>query len=404
MSTEHFNPANHHDNLVQHTAHDIEHRFQHGENLHHVLNDEIHQLRNHEYSHGHFSGQNFKHDLKKLEQKLQNDHILPHIHIHTSGKHAGSIDSIGSNGQSPAHKSDRHHVDGSKGDHPSRSSHSLDKAERHAPGVAGEAPKASLKPHSDAGAAGEVARPSLRPHSDAGAAGEVARPQTKPHEAGDADVARPGHTAGASLGKLKDAIDQARASGRPLNMVQIGDSHIAAGIETSALADGLSKRFGVKVDYKNDGINGAHSGDALTNPGFFLKDLNKDTNLVVVSFGSNDATVQAGSAYRHDYEKLLGDIRTRAPNATLVMVGPTDGAYWKDPNRELVGLDSVTREQRAAAATVPNSDYFDIRAKLGTIQQMRSHGWMDDSNLHFTPDGYHVIGDSIAKFIKDRAN
>ncbi|MBU6451803.1 MAG: hypothetical protein KGS72_08505 [Cyanobacteria bacterium REEB67] len=378
MSTEHFRPANHHDALVQHTAHDIEHRFQHGENLHHVLKDEIHQLRNHEYSHGHFNGQNFKHDLKKLEHKLQADHILPHIHIHTSGKHAGSIDSIG---RLPVHKSAISHADGGKIGQPSRLS---------------DRPAAASAAH---GAVGELLKTPHKPGRETTAA---AKPDAPP-EAGDGSAAHVTAPGGGGLSKLKDAIDKARAAGRPLNMVQIGDSHIAAGIETSALANGLSKRFGVPVDYKNDGINGAHSGDALTNPGFFLKDIDKKTDLVVVSFGSNDATVQAGKAYRQDYEKLLSDIRTKAPNATLVMVGPTDGAYWGHPGKELAGLDSVTREQRAAAATVPDSDYFDIRAKLGTINQMRSHGWMDDSNLHFTKGGYQVIGDSIAQFIKDKA-
>ncbi|MBS2008850.1 MAG: hypothetical protein JST01_17500 [Cyanobacteria bacterium SZAS TMP-1] len=352
MSREHFHSANSHDALVQNIAHEIERRYQHGENLPHVLKDEIHHLRNSEYSHGHLNRQSFKHDLKQLEHKLQADHILPHIHIHTSGKHAGSIESIG---RAPAHK-----------------------------------PAPEAKPAHD-----------LPVHVQA-------KPTDMPRPAGhDAiagavnDAGRP--TGNGELGQLKQDIDKARAAGKPINMVQIGDSHIAAGIETQALAQGLSNRFGVKVNYKADGINGAHTTDALANPGFFLKDLNKDTNLVVVSFGSNDADAVAGKAYHQNYEKLLSDIRTKAPNATLVMVGPTDGAYWKHPDKELVGLDSVTREQSAVAATIPHSGYFDIRAKLGTIAQMRSHGWMDDSNLHFTKEGYQVIGDSIAQFIQARA-
>ncbi|MBS1993487.1 MAG: hypothetical protein JSS86_07415 [Cyanobacteria bacterium SZAS LIN-2] len=330
MSREHFHSANSHDALVQNIAHEIERRYQHGENLPHVLKDEIHHLRNSEYSHGHFNRQSFKHDLKQLEHKLQADHILPHIHIHTSGKHAGSIESI-----------------------------------------------VPAKPT-------EMPRPAGH-DAIAGAVNDAGRP-----------------TGNGELGQLKQDIDKARAAGKPINMVQIGDSHIAAGIETQALAQGLSNRFGVKVNYKADGINGAHTTDALANPGFFLKNLNKDTNLVVVSFGSNDADSVAGKAYHQNYEKLLSDIRTKAPNATLVMVGPTDGAYWKHPDKELVGLDSVTREQSAVAATIPHSGYFDIRAKLGTIAQMRSHAWMDDSNLHFTKEGYQVIGDSIAQFIENK--
>ncbi len=72
MSNNHFPLNNHHDGLVNKTAHDIEHRYSSGENLHSALTDEIHHLRSTEYTHGPLARKKFKHDLKELEHKLLN--------------------------------------------------------------------------------------------------------------------------------------------------------------------------------------------------------------------------------------------------------------------------------------------------------------------------------------------
>jgi lysophospholipase L1-like esterase len=374
MSTDHLPPVHHHEGLVSKTAHEIEHRYQNGENLQSVLHDEIHHLRTAEIKSGHSGRADFKHDLKQLDSKLHADHILPHLHIHSAGRHIGEVDVAG-------HKADHAGKGPPRAEHPSlqHSAKAGGRTDSHSP--PGREYKASALP-------AEI----QSNHPVGNRVAEVPDENTVGKGAADAQ----------SMPQLKQVINRAKAENRPLSLVQIGDSHIAGGLETPALANGLSSRLGVPVNYAEDGIRGAKASDALNNPNFFLKDLNKNTDLVVVSFGSNDSTSRAGKAYRDNYEKLIDQIKLKAPNASVVMVGPTDGAYSGKPNTELVGLNSVTAEQREAAATMPNSSYFDIRAKLGTIADMNGHGWMAKDNLHFTASGYQVIGDTIAQYISDK--
>jgi lysophospholipase L1-like esterase len=400
MSTEHFPPAHHNDGTVQKTAHEIEHRYQ------------IHRLRTSELKHGHSGIKDFKHDLKQLEGKLQADHILPHLHIDTTGKHIGAF----------TVKGEHHRLHDDKTYAGPESPQAP--AKHRSEGPAAKAPKeiAPDKPTKDIPSSkttkdipsGKLTQdiPSAKPTQDIPAGKPTKNnskadswlPEPSPATAGDSVATQTPSTPqnGQGLSQLKDAIDRAKTRNRPLKIVQIGDSHIEGGLETPALAKGLSDRLGIQVQYAEEGIHGAKASDAVANPGYFLRDINKNTDLVVVSFGSNDSTMQAGKAYRDNYERLLDQIKTKAPNASIVMVGPTDGAYSGKPQTELVGLDSVTAEQRQAAATVQNGSYFDIRAQLGSIKDMNANGWMAKDNLHFTASGYHKIGDEIAQYIQDR--
>jgi len=413
MTNDHLPLTHHHDGQVNKTAHEIENRYSGGEKLHSVLTDEIHHLRSADYKHGHLDSQAFKHDLKALEHKLQEDHVLPKIHIHTSGKHIGSFETMGSAKVSSAkdqhnERSSTRHAGGTE---------SADTVPRHAgarestdiyPRHAGH-PGAVKPEKKEAGPTGPSsgARSDTAPRRESPPADTV-NPSpdftdTRPAPAEPkADRTPTPASNGPGLSHLKETIDRAKAEGRPINMVQIGDSHIEGGVETPALAQGLADKLGVNVNYDKDGIRNSKASDALNNPGFFLKDINKNTDLVVVSFGSNDSTTQAGAAYKQTYQHLIDEIKDKAPNASIVMVGPTDGAYSGRPQSELVGLDSVTAQQRAVASGVRNGSYFDIRARMGTIADMNGQHLMAKDNLHFTNGGYTVIGNDIADYIAEQ--
>ncbi len=186
-----------------------------------------------------------------------------------------------------------------------------------------------------------------------------------------------------------------------MNIAQIGDSHIAPGTETAALAQKFAANQGLnagQVEYTSRGVVGKSASDAAAHPQEFLGKLNSHTDLVVVSFGSNEATKQVGNGYKNDYAHLIQQVRQRAPNASILMVGPTDGAYWNS-RRELPGLGSVTEAQRAVQARTPNSAYVDIRSLTGSMASMRSRGMLSNDNLHLTNAGYRVAGGIIADSI-----
>jgi lysophospholipase L1-like esterase len=200
------------------------------------------------------------------------------------------------------------------------------------------------------------------------------------------------------LTTLTAAVERAKAGGRPVSIAQIGDSHIAPGIETASLAKKFADNEGLnqsQVDYSYKGVVGKSASYAASHPGEFLSKINSNTDLVVVSFGSNEATKQVGNGYKNDYAQLIGQIKQRAPNASILMVGPTDGAYWNS-RRQLAGLGSVVEAQKAVQSQTPNSAYLDVRQFAGSMNSMRSRGMLSSDNLHLTAAGYKIVGGSIA--------
>lgn len=205
-----------------------------------------------------------------------------------------------------------------------------------------------------------------------------------------------------NLNKVQLAAERARAGGRPLNIAQIGDSHVAAGTQTRTLAKTLAAEFGLnegQINFSAAGAKGKSASYAASHPDRFLGKINGSTDLVVVSFGSNEAGKQAGASYVNDYARLIHQIRDKAPNASIVMVGPTDGAFW-NTNKRLPGLDSIVAAQKGVQATVADSAYLDPRQAMGYMQSMRSRNLLSGDNLHLTTSGYQLLGSLIAHRIK----
>jgi lysophospholipase L1-like esterase len=156
-----------------------------------------------------------------------------------------------------------------------------------------------------------------------------------------------------------------------------------------------------QLHYSHFGVQGKTASDAKRDPGQFLQNVHSNTDLVVLSFGSNDSGVQAGGKYRKDYQDLVDMIRHKAPNASVLMVGPTDGDFWRT-NNHLPGLDSVTRQQESVQAQTLNSAYLNVRAlpnsPFSSVETMRAKHLMQDDNLHLTPTGYRLLGSTIADY------
>jgi lysophospholipase L1-like esterase len=200
------------------------------------------------------------------------------------------------------------------------------------------------------------------------------------------------------LDTLKSDIERARSGGRALTIAQIGDSHIKFGAETPALAARLAANTGLqagKISYSSVGDIGKTASYANEHPGEFLVNINRNTDLVVVSFGSNEAGAPVGRKYVNDYAGLIRKIRGKAPQAAIVMVGPTDGNYWKS-SRHLPYLDAVASAQQRVAANVSDSAYLKIGSQMGSVAAMRRNGLMAADNLHLTAKGYQKLGSIIA--------
>ena len=195
-------------------------------------------------------------------------------------------------------------------------------------------------------------------------------------------------------GTLKSAIDRAKAGGKPLVIAQIGDSHIAAGIETPALANEIARDAGLRPDQVSSSSYGhpwktAEYADQHKQE--FLSRIRPDSDLVVVSFGSNDSAGNMINNYQNKYKDLLQSIHERAPHAQIVAAGPFDGNVW-NTDKHLPQIDNVIQAQRNAAAEVPNTTYVNLKDQFGSVSSLRNRGYMVSDRLHLTSDGYKAVG------------
>lgn len=119
------------------------------------------------------------------------------------------------------------------------------------------------------------------------------------------------------MAQLQAAIDRANNGGAPISILQYGDSHVVAGTEPKAIEDAL-KSLG-PVQYDTMAKVGISANYPLTDPTNWLdKPIQKDhPDLIILSFGSNDsAGPQNQAAYEASYQKLIDNVRERAPNAS----------------------------------------------------------------------------------------
>lgn len=196
---------------------------------------------------------------------------------------------------------------------------------------------------------------------------------------------------------LKAAVERAKHGGRKLIISQVGDSHIAAGIETPALAAEIARATGLRPDqvsatyYGNPGKTAEYADSNLNE---FLSKINPNSDLVVLSFGSNDSAGNMTSRYAERYKDLLQKIHERAPHAAVVATGPTDGNVW-NTDEHLPSIDAVIQAQRAAAKEVPNTSYIDFKDQFGDVYHLRKRGYMRPDRLHLTRNGYEALGKAL---------
>jgi lysophospholipase L1-like esterase len=315
--------------------HEIEHKLAKGHtNVQGMLYDEVQKLRRLDSSaDGKVNKHKFSHDVQSIEAALHHKHLLPHLHL----------------------------------------------------------PKDSHN-HSS-----EVPLPPRRPDDLAAKGSEptrAAEPSQKPDLPPAAPESQPGS---GNLSSLSAAIARAKAGGRPVNIVQIGDSHIDAGIETPALAKELAADNGLRKDQVKSsfyGRNSVTSEYANEHSAKFLNKLNKNTDLVVVSFGTNDAKVNPGNDYTKNYSELIAKVHDKAPNASIVMVGPTDGNFW-NTDTHLPYLNEVTQAQERVAAATRNSAYINVLPQMGPMANLRRDGFMTTDRVHLTGDGYRLLGKTL---------
>lgn len=209
---------------------------------------------------------------------------------------------------------------------------------------------------------------------------------------------------------LNQAISRAAAGGRPVSILQYGDSHIAAGIEPESLGQMFGQKFPVKFTTQAKvGITAFYPmADSRKQAWLDQPIQNAQPDLVILSFGSNESAGMVDKdKYRKNLEQFVREVHQRAPSASIMIAGPTDGDCIdaKRRGQPLPHLQEVIEVQRQVAAEY-GLDFYDQRAAMGgpgSINQWRSGGLAGPDKLHFTRKGYQALSRLMFDHVMDQA-
>lgn len=214
---------------------------------------------------------------------------------------------------------------------------------------------------------------------------------------------RPYRPANSAIARLQAAIQRANNGGRPLTVVQFGDSHVAANTLPESIKAQLNMiaptdfqamaKGGVASNYPS-----LHAQEWLDGP---IK--GKQPDLVIISFGTNDANAPYNDTqFRSRYQKLIDEIKQRSPNSAILVVSAADGNI---KGRPLQGLDGVVNAQKDLAEK-NGLMFLDLRAKMGgpgSINRWRQEKLAAPDLVHFSPAGYRKIGEMTVDAIRQQA-
>ena len=149
------------------------------------------------------------------------------------------------------------------------------------------------------------------------------------------------------------------------------------------------------VVYHNIGINGAKITSYLRCN--LLEDHLKalDPDWIILSVGTNDAYSRYFNAgeYMQNYDTLISVIKDAVPEAAILLTVPNDSyLYRKYINRNTEQVKQVI-EKIAGIYNCGVWDFYTIMGGLNSIVVWQSAGLARKDRIHFTSNGYILIGD-----------
>jgi len=156
------------------------------------------------------------------------------------------------------------------------------------------------------------------------------------------------------------------------------------------------------VTYETLGINGAEATLMLGwNAGVFSPELaSREPALIVLAYGTNEALSPKWAAgdYRIALTEIIHRLRTAAPLASILLVGPPDCEHRIHGRRQAFPhLEEVIDIQRVVAQE-QGCAFWDWRAAMGgpgSVRQWVQAGLGQGDYTHLTGAGYRLLGDML---------
>ena len=185
-------------------------------------------------------------------------------------------------------------------------------------------------------------------------------------------------------------------------------------LELRTIGGGESRLFGMVLEregpgvvYDSLGMVGARARRMLgIDPAHFRSQhAHRQTNLIVLAFGGNDADDQRRTAeqFEDDFRRVARLVRRARPEAACLLMAPLDQAR----RGERGGIETMDRvpiivEAQRRAAAAEGCAFFDTFAAMGGEGSMRrwyrSRPRLSFGDFrHATPAGYRVIGNMLYK-------
>lgn len=232
--------------------------------------------------------------------------------------------------------------------------------------------------------------------------------------------------------RLGRAFDVLTRSGRALKVVQLGDSHVAAGTYPAAVRTTLEKAWGSAAgDSISAGLRFNYlARNGATAEGFITPERAEQIaemapDLIIVSFGTNECHGMGydPQAHRRQLETVYDRLRQACPEAVIMLTTPP-GDYLSRTTTQPVRRGARTQRRRvsvrganpmtARCAEVIRTfgsekglAVWDLNAIAGGDSS--ASNWvaarlMRPDRIHFTPEGYRLHGCLLGEAILSAYN
>ncbi|MCL1967369.1 MAG: GDSL-type esterase/lipase family protein [Fibromonadales bacterium] len=166
------------------------------------------------------------------------------------------------------------------------------------------------------------------------------------------------------------------------------------------------------IVYNAIGVNGASVSSYID-----CEDFEKELHLlkpdmVVFEIGINDAASQhfKKELFYKNYSLLIGKIKRVSPDCTFIFITNNDSFKRISRRRYRVNQNGAIARKVFFQLAAENQggvwDLFSLMGGLGSMQQWQALGLAKTDKVHFTNDGYQLVGDmfynAFAKYYKTR--